>query len=120
MDDEGARTMLTDEKILEAAAHCLTKDGKEGLEYDYSNSSIINFVRKILTNVKLQDNIKDEMKFIRDNANSFKNKFNIKSDEHACIFNTHGFELRAVYGDPMYVISWQDYHQWKQIIEGGE
>ncbi len=124
MDDEGARAMLTDEKILEVAANCLTKDGKEGLEYDYSNSSIINFVRKLLSEVRLEDMlniVSSEIQFIYDNEELFIDKFYIKKDDELkhITMTKHGVAVFLMSGNS-YQVPLGDYLQWKQTIEGGE
>ncbi len=106
--------MLTDEKIEEIAEEFIVDVGNY-LETAIPEHLIVDFARKLLSEVRLEDMLKREEAFVKDNMKSFKDTFDFCSENCVVYYET---ESAVAYGGYKRLhISWEDYNNWKQTIE---
>ncbi len=111
--------MLTDEKIEEIAHRsCRKYKHAEECKYQFDELTINYFARKLLSEVRLEDMLKLEEAFIRDNANSFEIELIAPSTScsYEIIFDSSQLRLDLSSGAAR-CIHYDDYRKWKQTIE---
>lgn len=113
--------MLTDERILEVAVEYEENADYWDTEISFQKSKLIDFARKILAEVKLQDIINKEGDFIQSNTDSFNRYFtNIYDVELYDIrFNTTHIFIEFVGENAEHIRTdflLEEYYNWKQQL----
>ena len=108
--------MITDEIIQEIAHRkCRKYRHMEDCRYHFDEATLSDFARALLGEVSLQDMLREEEEFIRENESKFRSCFEI---DGLFALNFCSFRIEAIIRmELIKCVDWKDYCNWKKTIQ---